>query len=176
MTRMSSMSVFNWDAQASQKGVERAADRIVKAIGDEGRNSQKIVEAVKAGSEKVVDAVGKIKATTNVAHHQPVPDSVSTVHRGLVDMSKATAHIADYLASHPDEMSAATQATESISKEFGALVEAVSAFDEGDAKLRGMVGEMAKVQDWVATRFPNGGSVPVNNAGRVVHSFNELWQ
>ena len=55
------------------------------------------------------------------------------------------------------------------------LVDAVLEFDEGDTKLRGMVGEMAKVQDWVVTRFSNGGSVPVNNAGRLVHSFNELW-
>ena len=111
--------------------------------------------------------------------------------------------LAEYLGDHPDEMGAATEAAESIGKQFGALVKAASEFDAGNARLEGMTGEMDKTADWIDCRFPlvehsqsramplsgtfSGATLPVNNvfSGRifnaegtappVVGGFNELF-
>jgi len=110
----------------------------------------------------------------NSLNSNTITTPVSAVQRGLLDVSKSTARIAEHLASHPDEMQAATQAAQAIGTRFGALVDAASQFDAGTAKLGNEVNEMAKTLDWLDYRFPNqsvtpSATLPVNNAfgGRI---------
>jgi hypothetical protein len=139
-------------------------------------------------------------ATTN-ASGMTAP--VAAVHAGLHSVAESVNRLAEYLGEHPDEMGAATEAAESIGKQFGALVKAASEFDAGNARLTGMTDEMGKTADWIDCRFPliehsqnramplsgtfAGATLPVNNgfSGRifiaegtappVVGGFNELY-
>jgi hypothetical protein len=136
------------------------------------------------------------------------PDNAERFHnfrldRVLHSVAESVNRLAEYLGEHPDEMGAATEAADSVGKQFGALVKAASEFDAGNARLKGMVGEMNTTADWVDCRFPqtersqsramplsgtfSGATLPVNNAfcGRifnavgtappVVGGFNELF-
>jgi len=165
------MSVFNWDAQASQKGIERAADRIVKAIGDEGRNSQKVVEAVKAGSEKIVDSISKIKPTQN-ANQSNV---VSAVVSGLHSVAESANVIADHVIANPADLGAVATSAKAVGQQFTNLLDATTQFAQNSDLLWKTTAEIEKAAGWLGNNYPGGG-VPVANAGRVVHSFNELWQ
>jgi methyl-accepting chemotaxis protein len=128
---------------------------------------EKIVSATKDGAEKVCDTV-KRTATTNAADNsQTIPLAVKAIHKGLMDVSETTARIAEHLIDHPDEMRGATEAAESIGKRFSELVEAVSQYDQGTSKLKGMVGEMAKTADWIDYRFSHAES---NQSGMAVPS------
>lgn len=139
-------------------------------------------------------------ATTNAAGNMSAP--VAAVHVGLHSVAESVNRLAEYLGDHPDEMGAATEAAESVGKQFRALVESAAQFESGNMRLEGMVGEMDKTADWIDCRFPqterrqshamplSGGqqsaTLPVNNAfsGRifnagatalpVVSSFNDL--
>jgi hypothetical protein len=132
-------------------------------------------------------------ATTNAADNMTAP--VAAVHAGLHSVAESVNRLAEYLGKHPDEMGAATEAAESIGKQFGALVKAASEFDTGNARLEGMVGEMDTTADWIDCRFPlvehsqsramplsgtfAGATLPVVcnvavNAPPIVGCFNEL--
>jgi hypothetical protein len=99
--KMTAMSVFNsimpeqsipvynsWDAQASQKGIERAAEKITgiidkttgKLATDIQKSTEKLVAATKDGAEKVADTVKR--TTTNAAGNMTAP--VAAVHAGLL--------------------------------------------------------------------------------------------
>ena len=210
--KMTAMSVFNskmpaqsipvfnsWDAQASQKGIERAAEKITGAIdkttgklsGDIQKSTEKLVAATKDGAEKVSDSVKRV--TTN-ASSMSAP--VKAVHAGLHSVAESVNRLAEYLGEHPDEMGAATEAAESVGSQFRALVECAVQYERGTSQLNGQVGEMDKTADWIDCRFPqteriqssamplsdsfDGATLPgvfntAATAPPIVSSFNELF-
>jgi len=180
MTLMSSMSVFNeWDAQASQRGLERAAEKISgafdKGVGkittDMQKNADKIAAATKAGSERIVDAVGKIKPTQNANQS----NAVSAVVSGLHSVAESANIIADHVIANPADLGAVATSAKAVGQQFTNLLDATTQFAQDSDLLWKTTAEVEKAAGWLGNNYP-GGSVPVNNAGRVVHSFNELWQ
>jgi microcompartment protein CcmL/EutN len=173
MTRFSTNSVFNldWSATSSNRDIEKAATKVTSAIEkgtdkiEKGgqRNTDKIAGAIKDNTEKVVDAVKKI-TTNETGSNQNVPLAVKAIHKGLMNVAETTSRIANHLIAHPNEMRGATEAAESIGKQFSELVRAASQYEEGTSKLNGMVNELSKVSDWIDCRFPTSGG---NQSGMV---------
>ena len=172
---MKKVQNMTWDKTSSSQDIQKATDKIAGALDkttgklstDIKQGTDKLTAAVKDGAKDTVDAVKRI-ATVNVAgDNQTVPFGVSAIHGGLMDVSETTARLAGHLIEHPEEMRGTTEAAEAIGRQFSELVRAVSQFDEGSAQLRGQVGELAKVSDWIDYRFPNAG---VNQGGMSVNN------
>ena len=188
----SGLSVFNlsWDSNATRQSVEQSAQKAAqtvtsaldKSVGkvttDVQRSTDKITAAIKDNTDKVTDAVKR--SAVNNSSNAEMTAPVSAVYHGLLDMSKATSEIAQYLITHPDEMAGAMQAAKSVGQRFGALTEAAVGYDAGTAKLGNEVAEMEKTLDWCEYRFaiPDEGGkqcVPVfNSAADVVGAFGRL--
>lgn len=167
---------LTWDTTASQKGVERVTDRIIKAIADEGKKSQRVVDAVKAGSEKVADAVGKIKCTQNT--DQSHPTAAEAVHESLRSIAASTAQIADQALKNPNEIPAMLTSAKAIAEKYADLTTQATAYSQEYKRLHQTAAEVEKAAGWIGSNYGGDGccqSVPVNNSfGRVVGNFQEL--
>ena len=95
-----SIMVTNWDSVATAQSVSKAADKVVGAVKD---GAKQIVDVGK-NSQKVVDAVGKIKVANSVSdNQQPVSPTMQTVHTGFRSVAATTARIADSILECPAE-------------------------------------------------------------------------
>jgi hypothetical protein len=135
---MSEMSVFNgsWNNLATEKGVERTTEKIVKAIADGGKQTQKVVEAVKVGSEKVVDAVAKIKPTTNAEQTAAPKPATETLHDGLKGIAASASRIADAVLARPNEVKATMESATTTVRQFTDLVDRASRAAEDSEQMR----------------------------------------
>ena len=161
--RMTAMSVFNsWDTQASQRGLEAAAQKVAGSVE---KTTGKLSTDIKQSSDKITTAIKENtdavkRTTTNASMTAPV----AAIHTGLRSIADSADCIAEYLVAHPNEMGAAAEAATAVGQQFGALVKAATQFDEGNAQLKGMVGEMAKTLDWVDYKFSSGDENNQNRA------------
>ena len=164
---MTKRKVFNgsWNNLASEKGVERATEKITKAIADVNKDSQKVADAVKAGSEKIVDAVGKIKSTNNAEQTTAPILAVST---GLRSIAESANRISERIRNHPSgELGATIEAGTAIGRQFVDLLAAAKTFDEGNEKLRGTVESVTKGANWLVGEFCGRGNDANGTVGRL---------
>jgi ABC-type transporter Mla subunit MlaD len=181
-------SIFNlnWDSQASNKTIEKAAKDVSTAVdkaaqkitADVNKNSQKEIETAKAGSEKIVDAVGKIKVNNAEQPDAPSP-AVKAVATGLARLGSAATEMSGYVLSHPDELGTTLDSGQAINEQLAKLIADAKKFSESANALKGTVGEVTKAADWIDSNHPSGGGsqcVPVCNVlgMPIVGSFNDL--
>jgi methyl-accepting chemotaxis protein len=186
-----------WDANASQKGLERAADKIAagieKASGKNAndtanamqKNTERVVGAVKDSAEKVSDTL-KRTATNNamdgtqaaaVSEAKPIPTGVTVVCDALRSLSTSTRRIADHLESNPTDAHAVAESAKAIGERFTDLTAAISTASESNEQLRKAAGEAQQASGWIGGNFSNSNpsvSVANNSFGAVVGSFAEL--
>jgi hypothetical protein len=186
-----------WDSNASQKGLERAADKIAagieKASGKNAndtaaalqKNAERVVGAIKDGAEKVAETV-KRTATNNamggtqaaaVSEAKPIPTGVTVVCDALRSLSTSTRRIADHLESNPTDAHAVAESTKAVVERFIDLTTAISTALESNKQLRRAAGEAQQTSGWIGGNFSNSNpSVPVanNSFGAGVGSFAEL--
>jgi len=174
-------SVFNqsWQGLATEKGVDRASATITKAVADVGKDAKRVADAVKAGSDKIVDAVGKIKATSNAEETAALTPAVKAVCQGLLDVSESTAQLAEHFLSHPSEWESVGEQGEKVNEQFAELVRSVKHCADGREQLRMATTEIAKNSQWGSENSPCGGgnqciSVGNRSFGNVVGSFDAL--
>ena len=168
---MSNFNVQNamFDSTATQQGLTKAADRIVKAITDGDKTSQKIIETIKTGTEKIVDSIGKTRTTNNASQ----PDSVTAIHRGLKSVAVGTAQIAEHVRKNPSEIPAALESAQAVNRQFTDLVDTASQFAQCADTLQAVTQETVKAGHWIGGQYCGNGGAVANN--RVVHSFGELF-
>ena len=169
---MSNVNVQNamFDSTASQQGLTKAADRIVKAIGAGDKTSQKIIETIKTGTEKIVDSVNKVRTTNNAG--QPTPVAIAA---GLTSIAESATKTAHHLRTHPGEMKTAADTMTSVGQQMTDLTDCARQAAENGMRLRAAVGEAAKTADWVGGQYCGGGVTVNNSFGRVVTSFGDLF-
>jgi len=136
-----SNSVFNitWDANATQRGLDKAANRVASAVekttnklaSDMRRNTSQVTAAINTGAKNVTDAVKRI-ATNNAEQSNTRTSSASALHRSLKTIAAATLDVAERTRTHPTEVPAALESAKSIAKQFTDLTERASRYaDEG---------------------------------------------
>jgi len=172
MTSKMSTSVFNgsWQGLATEKGVERATATITKAVTDIGKDARKTVEAITKGSEKIVDAVGKIKSTNNVEQTVAQRSTASTIADGLTGIGESALKMAQHLYDHPDEGQTVVETMSRISQQLTDLTRCAEQASDNSNQLREAVGEAQTTADWFNENDNGGGSqvFSVGNAfGRV---------
>ena len=200
--RMTAMSVFNskmpeqsipvfnsWDAQASQKGIERAAEKITgvidKATGklatDIQKSTEKLVAATKDGAEKVSDTV-KRTATTNAAGNgqtASAPTAVATLHESLQSIATATAEVADYARTHPTDIPTALKSAKTIAQQYTDLTDRASSYAEEGQRFRETAAATAQAVNWIAGRYDGGGGIANGGLTQTFHvgneAFNAIW-
>jgi len=140
------------------------------------RNDAKIeCNAVKAGSEKIADAIGKIKSTNNTEQTAALTPAVSSIHRGLTSLVTSANRIAERIRAHPTDLRAAAESGQAIQEQFAKLLDDTKKYGEATAELQGTVGEVEKAANWIGSNYPaDASNVPVANYGRVVGSFDSL--
>ena len=161
---MRTIQIQNWDSVARSRDIEKASQQITKAIADEGKNSQKIVEAVKTGSEKIVDAVSKVRignVATAPATSTPAAMAIST---GLHSIAESTSQLAGHLYSNPAKIGAVAESAKGLNKQFSDLVEGAEKYAESANKLRAAASETVKASDWIGGQYSGEDGVSVNNS------------
>lgn len=157
---MRTIQIQNWDSVARSRDIEKAAQQITKTIADEGKNSQKIVEAVKKGSEQIVDSVSKVRIG-NAATSTPAALAIST---GLRSIAESTSQLAGHLYSNPAKIGAVAESAKGLNKQFSDLVEGAEKYAESANKLRAAASETVKASDWIGGQHSGEGGVSVNNS------------
>ena len=173
--------VFNmdWSGFARSSDVEKAAGRvtgsldratkeITKAVTDVSRDAKGIADAVKTGSERVVDAVGKIKNEQNIEQtdNQPASRAVSVVSAGLDAVADSTAQLADRLRSHPHEFRKVSESMEGIGKKFNDLVHSTSEYARINERLQKTVADVSQASNWIGGNYSGEGCGGTSNGGR----------
>ena len=187
MSEMTAVANFAFDSNASQRGLEKAAKDISTAVekasqkitDDAGKNSQKAIEAFKSGSEKITDAVARIKIANAKQTATPTP-AVLAVCRGLSSVSETTAQLADYFYANPSEWQAMGEKASAANERLGKIVDSVKSCAGGLEQLQTATTEASKMAGWLSSSVcgdsgvGNGGktqTIPVGNS-----AFGSLWE
>ena len=139
-------------------------------MSDVRNQSQNGLDAVKAGSEKIVDAVGKIKSTNNVEQTVAQRSTASTIADGLTGIGESALKMAQHLYDHPDEGQTVVETMSRISQQLTDLTRCAEQASDNSNQLREAVGEAQTTADWFNENDNGGGSqvFSVGNAfGRV---------
>ena len=137
-------SVFNgdsWNNLATQAGVERA--------------TEKITGAVDKGSQKIADAVAKIKINNC---EQPVPPSPAArvFHDALKSIATSTSQVADKVLGCPNETKAAIESASSIARQLTDLTASASRTAQENEGLQKAAAEATQASDWVGKNLCAG--------------------
>ena len=171
MSKMTQNSMF--DRGGSRADIEKSTEKIVKAVGEMGKDSRKMVDAVKTGSEKIVDSINKVKIGNSA--NQSTPTVPSAVSKGLRSVAESTAQLAGHLHSNPSEIGAVADSASGIQKQFKDLVECAEQYAQSTNDLMAAAHETTQSSNWIGGQYGGGGGVSVNNSfGRVVGSFQDL--
>ena len=119
---------LTWDANATQRGLDKAAQRVASAVE---KGTQRVVDESKNSRKAIVDAVGKIKSTTNAEHITTLTPAVKSVCQGLRCVSESAAQIADYFYSNPSEWRAVGEKISTVNDQFSKLGRSVDQCSEG---------------------------------------------
>ena len=119
-------SVWNssWNGLATQTGLEKA--------------TEKITGTVDKASQRITDAIAKIKTTANSEQPVPVTPGVKVFHDALKGISLAASRVADEVLGNPNEAKAAIESASSIAQQFSDLT--VSAKQSAPATMLTPVG------------------------------------
>ena len=178
-------SVFNitWDSAATAQGIERAAKAIVAAVDkgakqsvDESKDSRKTIdESVKRGSEKVVDAIGRIN-NSNVEQAVAPSQTVEAICSAFADISESSAQLGDFFYARPTEWKAVGEMGHKMNEQLGKLVESMKQSAESGEQLRMATTGVAQASQWVRDHYSRG--CDENNQNVLVgnSAFNALWQ
>ena len=172
-----SNSVFNitWDANATQRGLDKAAQRVASAVE---KGTQRVVDESKNSRKAIVDAVGKIKLTNNAEQPTAHSSSASALHRSLQSIATATAEVAERTRTHPADIPAALQSAKSIAKQFTDLTDQASRYADENRRFHKTANDVQRSAGWIGSSFCGAGNqCAVNNSFGmpVVGSFNELF-
>ena len=146
-----------------------------------GKNLQKVVDAVKQGSDKIIDAVGKIKIVNNAPSDnlQPASPTMQTVHAGFRCIAATTARIADSILERPAEAKAAVDRARGVHTQFGDMIETATRLCDDNEALCSTVSEVRKTEDWFSSQCNDGGQCAAVSSGggavRVFNSFQEVF-
>ena len=173
--RMSAMSVFNgsWNDLATEKTAKDISTAIDKAsqkiTADGNKNAQKAIEVFKTSTDKITDAIGKIKPTNNATQPVPPNSAVEAVATGLDRLGTKALEMSEYLRCNPPtELDAVVQSVWTVEQQFSDLLASASLFDQSSKGLREATEEVAKGTTETGSSFPSEGgriqSIPVGNS------------
>ena len=171
---MNSVTIKNltWDASASQRGLERAADKVSKAVeratdknakdtaNAVNRGVDRITKSAKDNTDRIVAAVGKI---TNDASQPVRNDRAAALQKGLDDFCNAVEQISEYVRNNPSEdvVGSMKEAIRHLDEGLDDIVQSVEDVNtSGDVIRHNISGigfaleKSAETLDWVKSRFP----------------------
>jgi len=144
---------LTWDRNSSRQDIQSATKEITKAVADVGKDTKKIVDTVKAGSDKVVDAIGRIKSTTNAEQTAAPKSKASAVATGLTSIAESASKMAQHLCTHPDEGKTIVDGMERINRQLTDLTVCAREAADNNEKLREVVSESKSTADHILGNF-----------------------
>ena len=178
MNDLRAIKNLTFDRNSSREDIHKATDKIVKAIAEAEKTTGKVSTDVQKGSEKITDAIGRIKIANSEQAIPPTP-AVKTVCHGLKGVSQSTTQLANYFYSNPSEWQAVGEKASAANERLGKIADSVKSCAKGLQQLQSATTEASKMAGWIGSNVcgcEGGGRGGLNQTIPVENSFGSLWQ